>query len=298
MPRGAVLAIAVAILAAAADTKAARADGEAPPGEARPADGLTLDVVGACPDAGEVRRLLTGLVSPAEARAAPVSVQDRGPNFRVAVRESAVMLADPARDCAARARLAAAVAASDLQGRRIVYGPPVWTIEKGFVLEAASPRGPAVWAPGAEIRGAWGSKPWSLFGAAGARGPVTLQLDRGLKAEVIRAPVDVGARITSYRWRLRPWAAVGGSLTLSGILGEELVQTDRVWRLDIGPMAMAGATLRVTEHLGVAAALSVRWQPRPYRLQAVPFGTVGETPAWWFALSLNYTIDGKGSTPP
>ena len=127
---------------------------------------------------------------------------------------------------------------------------------------------------------------------------MTLQLDHGLKAEVIRAPVDVGARITSYRWRLRPWAAVGGSLTLSGILGEELVQTDREWRLDIGPMAMAGATLRVTKHLGVAAALSVRWQPRPYRLQAVPFGTVGETPAWWFALSLNYTIDGKGSTPP
>jgi hypothetical protein len=293
MPRGAVLAIAAAVLAAAAGTKAARADGEAPP-----VGGLTLDVVGACPDAGELRRLLTGLVSPAEARAAPVSVQDRGPNFRIAVGEAAVMLADPARDCAARARMAATVAATDLQQRRIVYGPPVWTVEKGFVLEAAEPSGRGVWAPGAEIRGVWGSKPWSLFGAAGVRGPVTLQLDHGVKAEVIRAPVDVGARITSWRWRFRPWAAVGGSLTLSGILGEELVQTDREWRLDIGPVAMAGATLRVTEHLGVAAALSVRWQPRPYRLQAVPFGTVGETPSWWFALSLNYTIDGSGSTPP
>ena len=97
MPGGAVLAIAAAVLAAAADTKAARADGEAPPG-----GGLALDVVGACPDAGEVRRLLTGLVSPVEAPAAPISVQDRGPNFRIAVGESAVMLADPARDCAAR----------------------------------------------------------------------------------------------------------------------------------------------------------------------------------------------------
>ena len=294
MPPGAVLAIAAAVLAAAANTTAPPAQGEAPPG----GGGLTLDVVGACPDAGEVRRLLTGLVSPAEARAASVSIQDRGPNFRIAVGESAVMLADPARDCAARARLAAAVAATDLQDRRRVYGPPVWTVEKGFVLEAAEPRGQAVWAPGAEIRGAWGSKPWSLFGAAGVRGPVTLQLDHGIKAEVIRAPLDAGARLTSFRWRFRPWAAVGGSLTLSGILGEELVQTDREWRLDIGPMAMAGATLRVTKHLGVAAALSVRWQPRPYRLQAVPFGTVGETPSWWFALSLNYTIDGPGSTPP
>jgi len=30
----------------------------------------------------------------------------------------------------------------------------------------------------------------------------------------------------------------------------------------------------------------------------VPFGTVGETPAWWFSLSLNYTLDGKRSVPP
>src|SRR6186713_3347537 len=138
MPGGAVLAIAAAVLAAAADTKAARADGEAPPG-----GGLALDVVGACPDAGEVRRLLTGLVSPVEAPAAPISVQDRGPNFRIAVGESAVMLADPARDCAARARIAAAVAATELQGRRIVYGPPVWTVEKGFVFEAANATGGA-----------------------------------------------------------------------------------------------------------------------------------------------------------
>jgi hypothetical protein len=76
------------------------------------------------------------------------------------------------------------------------------------------------------------------------------------------------------------------------------VQTDRVWRLDLGALAMVGATLRVTGRLGVAAAIAVRWQPRHYQLQVEPVGRVGETPGWWIGLSLNYTLDGKPSTPP
>ena len=80
-------------------------------------------------------------------------------------------------------------------------------------------------------------------------------------------------------------------------VGHELVQTDREWRLGIGALVMAGATLRVTGRLGVAAAISVRWQPA-YRLDVTPAGQVGETPSWWFGLSLNYTLDGKGSSLP
>src|SRR5437868_15416478 len=89
--------VAVALISAGGPTVARVA-------EATP-DGLTLNVVGACPDAAAVRRLLAGLVSAEEARAAPVSVQDRGPHFRVAVRDTEMMLDDPGRDCPARARL-------------------------------------------------------------------------------------------------------------------------------------------------------------------------------------------------
>ena len=262
-------------------------------------DGLTLNVVGACPDADAVRRLLAALVSDGAARAAPVSVQDRGPHFRVAVRDAAMMFDDPQRDCAARARLAAATAAAELSARRLVLGPPTFTIEKGVVFDAASTSEGLVWAPGAEIRGAFGSKPWSVVGAAGARGPVTLALMNGWKAEELRFPLDAGARLTSYRFgRFRPWFVIGASLTITGIIGHELVQTDRVWRLDPGALAMAGVTLRMFGRIGGMAALVVRWQPRPYQLQVVPAGDVGETPTWWFGVSLNYTLDGKGSTPP
>ena len=257
-----------------------------------------VDAVGACPDAGAVRGLLAPLVSATEARAAPVIVQDRGPRFRVAVGATAMMLDDPARDCVARARAAAVVAANALQVNKVVLGPPTWTVEKGLVIDAAFDRGEPLWSYGAEIRGAFGSKPWSVVGAAGARTPVTLTLNDGLKAEIIRFPLDGGMRLTSYRWRLRPWLVLGGSAIVTGILGQDVVQSQREWRVGLGALAMAGATLRVIGRFGVAAALSVRWEPRPYRLQVAPVGTVGETPEWWFGLSLNYTLDGKGATPP
>ncbi len=258
----------------------------------------TVEAVGACPDAGAVRGLLASLVSTNEALAATVIVQDRGPHFRVVVGATAMMLDDPARDCVARARTAAVVAANALQVNKVVFGPPTWTVEKGLVIDAAFDRGEPLWSYGAEIRGAFGSKPWSVVGAAGARTPVTLTLNDGFKAEIIRFPLDGGMRLTSYRWRFRPWLVLGGSAIVTGILGQDVVQTQREWRMGLGALAMVGATLRVIGRVGVAAALSVRWEPRPYRLQVAPIGTVGETPEWWFGLSLNYTLDGKGSTPP
>jgi hypothetical protein len=261
-------------------------------------DGLTIDTVGACPDGGEVRRLLAALVSPEQARATPVSVQDRGPRFRIAVGESATMLDDPGRDCAARAQLAATIAASDLQKPKVVFGPPAWVVEKGAVFDAASSSGTFVWTPGAEIRGAFGSGAWSLVGQAGARAPVDLPLPNGWQAEQLRLPVDAGARLTGHYGRFRPWLVLGGSLTANGIKGDELLQTQREWRLDLGALVMGGATLRVIGRFGLAAAINIRWQPRAYRLYVTPVGQVGETPAWWFGLSLDYTLDGKGTTPP
>jgi hypothetical protein len=261
------------------------------------ADGLSLDVVGACPEAGAVHRLLSVLVSAEETGAATVSIQDRGPHFRIAVGEAATTLDDPGRDCALRARQAAVVAASHLQAPQVVLGPPVWTVEKGLVIEVAPGGGGPHLAYGAEFRGALGSDRWSLFGAAGARGPVTLELDEGWEADLLRLPLDAGARLTGYRWKLRPWLSLGGTMTVTRIVGQNLVEMDPAWRLELGALAMLGATLPVRGRLGLSASLAVRWAPRPYRLHVDPVGKVGETPTWWFGLSLNYTIDGQGSSP-
>ena len=257
-----------------------------------------VEAVGACPDAGAVRGLLAPLVSTSEAGAATVIVQDRGPHFRVVVGATAMMLDDPARDCVARARTAAAVAANALQVNRVVLGPPTWTVEKGLVVDAAFDHGNPLWSSGAESRGAFGCMSWSVVGAAGARTPVTLTLNDGFKADMIRFPLDGGVRLTSYRWRLRPWLVLGASATVTGVLAQDVVDSQREWRVGLGALAMGGATLRITGRLGLAAALAVRWEPRPYRLQVTPVGTVGDTPEWWFGLSGNYTLDGKASTPP
>jgi hypothetical protein len=261
-------------------------------------NGPAINVVGACPDAADVRRMILELVPPDAANAAPVNVEDRGAHVRVAVRKAATTLDDPARDCAARARMAAAFAATELLAQRIVLGPPDWTLEKGVIFEVAPTPSGAVWAPGAEFRGAYGTRRWSLFGSAGARGPATLMLEHGWEAELLRFPLDGGARITGHWWRFRPWLTVAGSLTVTGIMGSELVETEREWRVDVGALAMAGATLRVTDRLGLAAALTVRWQPRRYQLKVIPAGVVGETPGWWFGLALDYTIDSARSSPP
>jgi len=255
-----------------------------------------LDVAGACPAADEVRRLHGELLGADEGRGAVVSIQDRGAQYRIAVCEDVTTLDDPRRDCAARARQAAVVVAADLRSHPEVFGPPQWTVEKGLVFDVASTPMGAVWAPGAEIRGAYGRGRYALVGAAGARG-VTLSFEQGFKAELLRFPLDAGGRITTSWWRLRPWFVLGPSLIITSFLGEDLVQTDRQWRVDLGGVAMVGATAVLRKRIGVAAAIAIRWQPRPYQLQVVPFGTVGETPNWWFGLSLNYTLDAEPSSP-
>ena len=186
MCAAAVAALAATLVAADTTPPAARVD-----------DGVTLNVVGACPDITAVRRVLVGLISPAEARVASISVQDRGTRYRIAVRDQAAMIDDPARNCAERARHAAIVAANELHAPKIVFGPPAWTVEKGLVIEVApGAAGGAAWVAGAEIRGAYGSKAWSLVGAAGARGPATLEFEHGWRAEILRFPLDAGARLT------------------------------------------------------------------------------------------------------
>jgi len=285
------------VLTATAVPAAARAQGEAP-AMAVPAPGLVLELSGACPDGDAVRALLATLLSPEQTRGAPIAIRDNGPSYRVAVRDKAITLDDPARDCAARARHASAYVADELRAHPIVNGPPLWTLEKGLVYEIAPGASGDSSSWGAEFRGAYGPGAWSLVGCAGARGPVTLTFPSGFKAELLRFPLDVGARFTVHRWKLRPWFDLGPSLTVNGILGEDLVNTDREWRVGLGGLAMAGATLPVWKLIGVAAAIAVRWEPRAYRLDVDPEGRVGETPKWWLGLSLNYTIDGKPSSPP
>jgi hypothetical protein len=261
------------------------------------AGGVTLDVIGACPEGAAVERTLAGLLSPtAAASGAAVSLTDHGPHYRIAVGDHVTTLDDPARDCAARARAAAAVVATDLRAHAQVFGPPEWTVEKGVVFDYTSGTSGGGWAPGAEFRGAGGRGLLSVMGAAGARGAVTLTFTGGWKAELLRFPLDAGVRMTSYRWRLRPWLGVGPSLTVTGFMGESPLDNDRKWRVDPGALALAGATLPVRRRMGVAAALNVRWQPRPYRVHVESVGMVGETPTWWIGISLNYTIDATPSS--
>src|SRR4051794_848353 len=182
MSRAAGLVALVALTVATETTRAA-------PVEAARQDSIPVDVVGACPDADALERALAGILSAEEAAGVSIAVQDQGAHYRIVVREEATTLDDPGRACAARARQAAVVIAADLRSHPALWGPPIWTIEKGIVFDVApGTKGPA-WAPGAEFRGALGSGRWSLVGAAGARGPATLSFEGDWKAELLRFPL-------------------------------------------------------------------------------------------------------------
>jgi hypothetical protein len=299
-----VLGLQVATVMAVLVTGAPDEGGARPDAQARPGAPVALQVEGTCPDAASVEKVLVDLLGPEEARGS-ATIRDEGSRYRVAVvgaDTAAKTLGDPARDCAARARYAAAILAGELRPHPQVLGPPVWTVEKGAVFDFATGTGGSVWAPGAEFRGVLGSGRWSLVGAAGARGPATMDLhgpDMQVRwrAEILRFPFDLGVRLTAYWGRFRPWLVLGGSLTPTAMLGQDVVQTDRQWRMDVGTLVMGGATLRLFGRIGVAAALNLRWQPRRYELQVAPHGTVGETPSSWLGISLSYTIDGRASSP-
>ena len=249
MSRAAGLVALVALTVATKSTPAA-------PVEAPRQGGIAVEVVGACPDADAIQRALAGILSAEEAAGVSIAVQDQGAHYRIVVRDAATTLDDPKRACAARARQAAVVVATDLRSHPVVLGPPIWTIEKGIVFDVApGTQGPA-WAPGAEIRGALGSGRWSLVGAAGARGPATLSFEGGWKAELLRFPLDLGARVTAYWGRFRPWLVLGGSATPTALLGQDLVETDRQWRLDLGALVMVGATLVGDERAAMASVMS------------------------------------------
>ena len=127
-----------------------------------------------------------------------LSIQDRGPHFRVAVGDRATTLDDPARDCAARAREAAVVV-----GERASVAPTgrrpaaVDDREGGGVRRRA--REPTVppgrRAPSFAARWAAALGRWSAPRARAV--PATLSFPGGWKAELLRFPLDAGARATA-----------------------------------------------------------------------------------------------------
>ena len=243
--------------------------------DAAPGSAPTIDVIGACPDDAAVRRVLTELVPPDAANAAPVRVEDHGAHVRVAVREAATTLDDPARDCAARARMAAAFAATELLAQRIVLRTAGVDDGEGHHLRGRAVAGGRGVGARRRVSGRVRPRRWSLFGSAGARGPATLMLDHGWEAELLRFPLDGGARITARWGRFRAWLNLAASLTITGIMGSELVQTEREWRADLGALVMGGATLRVTDRLGLSAALDGPMAAAPLPAAGHPRGNGG-----------------------
>ncbi len=253
---------------------------------------IDLKFVGACPAEAVVRQLLVPLLPPGQGSGAAVSIQDLGAHYRIALPDSAMTFDDPGRDCAARARQAAVVVADERRVHPHVLGPPKWTIEKGVVFDFASSASGAVWAPGAEFRGAYGPGRWSLFGSAGARGPVALSLQNNWQAELLRFPLDVGGR--NHHIPVGAAAALGGRRSVAdghrdpgpgrGRVGI------RVWRLDPGALLDGRC-----DPPGSQAHRGRRRAQRPLAAPALPSST---SPRWGRSARRRRGGSGCRSTTP
>jgi hypothetical protein len=282
---------------------------------AQPADVLPIVTVeGACPDAEAVRALLHSLLPAGGASAAPATptVVDRGDVYVVAVGERTKTYADPARDCAQRARVVAAfialvIAPESLPPESIPSAPappsappsptPMpsaneapppfrWAhLDARGTLQAASP--PKLSSPGAElgVAGGWGTFFGARAGCAwmagasirppGERGSVLLE----------RFPCAVSAvarLLPRERW-LEVDAEAGVAAGAVRASGQGFVASYSSTRLEVGARLAVSAALWLSPRASIApvAGLELTYYPAQYGLSVMPHGVLATTPSLW-----------------
>lgn len=281
-----------------------------------------LIVSGTCPQAVAVRSLLSTLVpeSAVGARTPVATVSDLDTRFLVAVAERRKIYADPARDCARRARVAAAFIALALlpEGSEPAQAqPPSVAPEPQPPPEppvarlpiASSPAGAhdwasvdvrgafalglpnAVWAPGVLVRAA-GGREWLgghascgwFFGASttlsGETGSVLLQ----------RLPCDAGATVR-FSWlgrRLDTAIDAGFAVGLLEASGRGFAATYASSHVELGGRVAVDTSLRLDPwrvSLMPVVGIEATAYTTSYDFDVTPHGVVGRAPLVWTAIT-------------
>lgn len=284
------------------------------PSWAQSAASPELVVTGSCPEASAVGTLLSTLVpraaSAGRAPAPAIVIADRDTEFLVAVGSRSKIYADPARDCAQRARIAAAFIALALLPDIEPPAPEA---------PASRPQPPPPVAPPAETRRDWGSidaraalavglpaevaAPGILVRAAAGRdafgghvacgwffGTSTPLAGESGSVLLERLPCDAGA---TARWfwpgrRLQSAVDVGFAVGLLRVMGRGFASTYASSHVELGARLAADTALRLTEGrqaLMPIVGLEVTAYATSYDFDVAPHGIVGHAPAVWGAVT-------------
>ncbi len=278
---------------------------------------------GSCPDGGAVQTLLAGLL-PATSVARPpgvASVSDLGDSYLVAVGDRVKTYSDVTRDCAERARVAAAfISLVLIPTPPVPRAPPPPPPPKDVTPPIPPPKKPspppdeptsrpsrweradvramyvdapsgALLAPGIALSFAAGIGRIGAQAVCGWVAGAAMSIP-GETATVVleRFPCALGALV-----KLAPAAgplevdasasAVVGALRATGT---GFASSYDSLRLEAGARASVDATLHFGPHPGDLApviGLEATYDPMPYDLVVLPRGSIGDTPSFWAGVS-------------
>jgi hypothetical protein len=283
----------------------------------------SLRVMGqdACPTAKQVATVLERMLPRTKIYAdagplgaAEATVSDEGAHFRVTVAGHERSFADGARQCAERARHAAVFVALVVDPPAIAElgpeapeaavaparsGTPVdaarppperrasgtsWDVAVGAVIHLA-PEGErrktaVVQGVNAFARGKRGFH-WAL-GVGFLRG--TLQFDAAA-VDALWIPVDIAAGFTTRTTVWELGAEVGPNASILSIAAENLRETSRQVRVEVGGRVSAWSRFWFSKQFAAFLSADAVVRPIPYVLDIEPRGSIGEMPPLWFGAS-------------
>jgi hypothetical protein len=280
---------------------------------------VAVEAKGTCPEASAVRSVLAGLVPPNAPPGASATVADHGATYAVSIGDRSKSYGDPSRDCAQRARVAAAFISLALlpdalpdtppkppesppapppagEGPRGTTGPvpepthdiptpphAFWVRVDARAVVANAPED-QVFAPGVALGMAAGKGP---FGGALSCGWVTgasIATGGGSGVLLDRFPCAIGplARMT---WVPGLLDVHVGAAFVAGALrarGTGFASVYDAVRLELGARASIDALLRFgRSDLAAILGLEATYDPATYDLEATPRGVVAHTPSVW-----------------
>ena len=281
---------------------------------------LSIDASGQCPKAEQVQQQLKPLlvetrIYVGSARASEVAwISDEGQGFRVKVRDVERVIANPARDCKERARIAAVLVALVVDpplpaAPNVAASPPAqkpeasastpslpppselrWALMAGgSAAVAMGAEGDHTWGAGPALRALVGEPGWEVSLTAGFLSPVLLDLESG-GVRATRAPLDLSASLLFGSANVRGVAGAGVAGALVHFTGTGLSQARSTLRFDLGLHTHAGFRFRFGPELWGLAEVSATYFPRPYEFEVPPNGVVGRTPAFWLATTLGVSV--------
>jgi hypothetical protein len=239
----------------------------------------SLDVTDAAPDGAGIER---------------AAVIDLGTHYRIEAAEQSRELADPARDCVERARVAAVFIALNVQTPP-AQPPAAHEIEP--VTAAVSVFGQAAYA--SQIgRGTGGGGVGLLLGYAcwrfAATAAVLWPLEVPLRATdqvqasatLMRLPFGVTAACLFSAGRFGFGPALGVGLDVLRIRGAGADRPQTAWRVDPGLLAAAELRVQLAAAWSLGLRLGFELFARAYDLEVDPTGSLGRTPRLWLSAGL------------